>query len=170
MEADALYSGILVDTDSFVVKAGVRTFEAAAFLRRAGADVTRVRKMFREDINEVKMRTDIIHRAELYMDEFIISTFDGRDVPGATVIGAKAANELLDIQNVRGTFVVTRQPNYIYISARSIDNLNVQVIMEKIGGGGHLTVAATQLTDTTVEEAVDQLKKLLAKMKEDGDI
>lgn len=170
IEADALYSGILVDTDSFVVKAGVRTFEAAAFLRRAGADVTRVRKMFREDINEVKMRTDIIHRAELYMDEFIISTFDGRDVPGATVIGAKAANELLDIQNVRGTFVVTRQPNYIYISARSIDNLNVQVIMEKIGGGGHLTVAATQLTDTTVEEAVDQLKKLLAKMKEDGDI
>ena len=170
MEADALYSGILVDTDNFVVKAGVRTFEAAAYLRRAGADVTRVRKMFREDMDSCKIRSDIINRAEVYYDEFAISTFDGREVDGATVIGAKAANALLDVQGIRGSFVVTQLAGCIYISARSIDDLNVQIIMEKFGGGGHLTVAAAQLTDRTMGEAVNDLKNLLASMRQEGDI
>ncbi len=170
VEADALYSGILVDTDNFVIRAGVRTFEAAAFLRRAGADVTRVRKMFAEDLEEFRHRNSIVNRAEVFMDEFMISTFDGREVPGATVIGAKAANALLDIRGVRGSFVVTRQPGYIYISGRSINDLNVQIIMERLGGGGHLTVAATQLKDVTMEEAVSQLKQVLADMKNDGEI
>ena len=170
IEADALYSGILVDTDNFVVKAGVRTFEAAAYLRRAGADVTRVRKMFREDMDSCKIRSDIINRAEVYYDEFAISTFDGREVDGATVIGAKAANALLDVQGIRGSFVVTQLAGCIYISARSIDDLNVQIIMEKFGGGGHLTVAAAQLTDRTMGEAVNDLKNLLASMRQEGDI
>lgn len=170
IEADALYSGILVDTDNFVVKAGVRTFEAAAYLRRAGADVTRVRKMFREDMENCKIRADIINRAELFYDEFAISTFDGRNVDGATVIGAKAANALLDVQGIRGSFVITEISSCIYVSARSIDDLNVQIIMEKFGGGGHLTVAAAQLKDKTMDEVVNDLKNLLASMKKEGDI
>lgn len=170
IEADALYSGILVDTDNFVVKAGVRTFEAAAYLRRAGADVTRVRKMFREDMENCKIRADIINRAELFYDEFAISTFDGRNVDGATVIGAKAANALLDVQGIRGRFVITEISSCIYVSARSIDDLNVQIIMEKFGGGGHLTVAAAQLKDKTMDEVVNDLKNLLASMKKEGDI
>ena len=170
IEADALYYGILVDTDNFVVKAGVRTFEAAAYLRRAGADVTRVRKMFREDMENCKIRADIINRAQVFYDEFAISTFDGRNVDGATVIGAKAANALLDVQGIRGSFVVTELSSCIYVSARSIDDLNVQIIMEKFGGGGHLTVAAAQLKDRTMNEVVDDLKNLLASMKKEGDI
>ena len=170
IEADALYSGILVDTDNFVVKAGVRTFEAAAYLRRAGADVTRVRKMFREDMENCKIRADIINRAQVFYDEFAISTFDGRNVDGATVVGAKAANALLDVQGIRGSFVVTELSSCIYVSARSIDDLNVQIIMEKFGGGGHLTVAAAQLKDRTMNEVVDDLKNLLASMKKEGDI
>ena len=153
-----MYSGILVDTDNFVIKAGVRTFEAAAFLRRAGADVTRVRKMFREDMEHCRIRTAIINKAEIYMNEFAISTFDGANVSGATVVGAKAANALLNIQDC------------IYISARSIDELNVQVIMEKFNGGGHLTMAAAQLKDVTLEEAKQQLEDVLQQMREDGDI
>ena len=149
-----MYSGILVDTDNFVIKAGVRTFEAAAYLRRAGADVTRVRKMFREDMEHCRIRTAIINKAEIYMDEFAISTFDGENVSGATVVGAKAANALLNIQGIRG----------------SIDELNVQVIMEKFGGGGHLTMAAAQLKDVSLSDAAEMLKHTLRKMHEDGDI
>ncbi|MCD8019080.1 MAG: DHH family phosphoesterase [Clostridiales bacterium] len=170
IEADAMYSGILVDTDNFVVKAGVRTFEAAAYLRRVGADVTRVRKMFREDMEDYKLRAEIVNRAELLYDEFAISTFDGKDVDGATVIGAKAANALLDVQGIRGSFVVTELTQCVYISARSIDDLNVQVIMEKFGGGGHLTVAAAQLKDKSLNTVVGDLKNLLTTMKEQGDI
>ena len=170
IEADAIYSGILVDTDNFVIKAGVRTFEAAAYLRRAGADVTRVRKMFREDFEYFKVRADIINRAEVFMDEFAISTFDGRDLIGSTVVGAKAANGLLNVQGIRGSFVITRLADCVYISARSIDDLNVQIIMEKFGGGGHLTVAAAQLKDVTVSQVEEQLKRLLVSMKEEGDI
>lgn len=170
IEADAMYSGILVDTDNFVIKAGVRTFEAAAYLRRAGADVTRVRKMFREDMEHYKIRTEIINRAEVYMDEFAISTFDAGDTTGATVVGAKAANSLLNVQGIRGSFVITKLSDTIYISARSIDDINVQIIMEKFGGGGHLTVAAAQLQDTTVEQAREELKKVLSSMRAEGDI
>ncbi len=169
-EADALYSGILVDTDNFVIKAGVRTFEAAAYLRRAGADVTRVRKLFREEMEEVQIRAKIMNQAEMFLDEFAISVFDGREVEGATVIGAKAANALLDIQGIRGSFIITQLSDYIYISARSIDDLNVQVIMERFGGGGHLTVAAAQLKDTTTEKVLEDLKELLSSLREEGEI
>ncbi len=161
VEADAMYSGILVDTDNFVIKAGVRTFEAAAYLRRMGADVTRVRKMFREDKTSYMLRVKVIREAEIFRDEFAISEFHPTDYAGATVVGARAANELLNIQGIRGSFVLTRFPDYIYISARSIDDLNVQVIMEKMGGGGHLTMAAAQVKDMTMEETKQKLKDIL---------
>lgn len=170
IEADALYSGILVDTDNFVVKAGVRTFEAAAYLRRAGADVTRVRKMFREDMDSCRKKAEIINSAEIYLDEFAIATFDGEEIPGATVIGAKAANSLLDVQGIRGSFVISALPGWIYISARSIDDLNVQIVMEKFGGGGHMRVAAAQIKNSSLDEVKDQLKTLLLTMKEEGEI
>ena len=170
IEADAMYSGILVDTDNFVIKAGVRTFEAAAYLRRMGADVTRVRKMFREDREHYMVRAQLIREAEVYMDEFAISTFEPGDLSGATVVGAKAANELLNIQGIRGSFVITQMPEYIYISARSIDDLNVQVIMEKLGGGGHLTVAAAQVRDQSMMQVKNRLKEILSAMKQEGDI
>lgn len=170
IEADALYSGILVDTDNFVVKAGVRTFEAAAYLRRAGADVTRVRKMFRDDMDACRKKAEIINRAEIYLDEFAIATFEGEETPGATVIGAKAANSLLDVQGIRGSFVITRIPGWIYISARSIDDLNVQLVMEKFGGGGHMRVAAAQVKNSTISQVVGELKEILFIMKEDGEI
>ena len=170
IEADSLYAGIMIDTNNFLTKTGVRTFEAAAFLRRCGADVTRVRKMFREDMEHCRIRTAIINKAEIYMNEFAISTFDGANVSGATVVGAKAANALLNIQGIRGSFVLTSLQDCIYISARSIDELNVQVIMEKFNGGGHLTMAAAQLKDVTLEEAKQQLEDVLQQMREDGDI
>lgn len=104
------------------------------------------------------------------MDEFAISTFDAGDTTGATVVGAKAANSLLNVQGIRGSFVITKLSDTIYISARSIDDINVQIIMEKFGGGGHLTVAAAQLQDTTVEQAREELKKVLSSMRAEGDI
>ncbi|MBR0382345.1 MAG: DHH family phosphoesterase [Eubacterium sp.] len=170
VEADALYSGILVDTDNFVIKAGVRTFEAAAYLRRAGADVTRVRKMFREDFDHVKIQTSIVNQAEIFMDEFAISTQYGKNVPGATVVGAKAANSLLSIRGIRASFVLTALDEGIYISARSIDDVNVQIIMERFGGGGHLTMAAAQIKDMSIPEAVQLLKNTIKEMKQEGDI
>ncbi len=170
IEADALYSGILIDTDNFVLKAGVRTFEAAAYLRRAGADVTRVRKMFREDMDHFRIRASIVNRAELFLDVFAISTLDGRDIVGPIVSGAKAANSMLGVQGVRASFVLTQLEEGIYISARSIDDVNVQIIMEKFGGGGHLTMAAVMLKDVTLNEAVLSLKEVLSAMTDSGDI
>ena len=126
--------------------------------------------MFREDFDHYKIHADIINRAEVFMEEFAISTFDGRGLIGATVVGAKAANGLLNVKGIRGSFVITQLDNCIYVSARSIDDLNVQIIMEKFGGGGHLTVAAAQMKDVTVSQAEEKLKRLLISMKEEGDI
>lgn len=169
-EADALYSGMLVDTDSFVSKTGVRTFEAAAYLRRSGADVTRVRKMFRDDMDRYKLRAEAVRRAQLFMDEFALAVCPNEGIDNPTVLGAQVANELLDIRGIRASFVFTDLGDQIYISARSLDNLNVQVIMEKLGGGGHMNMAAAQLPDCSVMVAVDKLKALLETMKEEGDL
>ena len=170
VEADALYAGIMVDTDNFVIRAGVRTFEATAYLRRAGADVGRVRKMFREDFDNIKILSSIINQAEVFMDEFVISSQYGRNLPAATVIGAKAANSLLDINGIRASFVLTALDDYVHISARSIDDVNVQIIMEKFGGGGHMTVAAAQVKGESIPELTLHLKKILAAMRENGEI
>ena len=170
IEADALYSGMMVDTDNFVSKTGVRTFEAAAYLRRSGADVTRVRKMFRENMDTYKRKAEAVSKAQMYLDEFAIAICPSEGLQSPTVLGAQVANELLDIQGIRASFVLTDLHDQIYVSARSLDNLNVQVIMEKLGGGGHLNMAAAQLRDCTIMVAVDMLKTLLRHMKEEGDI
>ena len=169
-EADAMYAGIVIDTNNFTNQAGVRTFEAAAFLRRNGADVTRVRKMFREDMRDYKARASTISAAEIYKDNFALSVCPAEGIESPTIIGAQAANELLDIVGMKASFVLTQYNGIIYVSARSIDEVNVQVMMEKLGGGGHRTIAGAQLKDMTIEEAKDKIKGVIQAMLEKGDI
>lgn len=168
-EADCLYAGIVVDTNNFMSKTGVRTFEAAAYLRRNGADVVRVRKLFRDDAMDYKARADVVSQAEIYHDAYAISTYADEDVENPTIIGAQAANELLNIRGIKASFVLTEYNNQINISARSIDEVNVQIIMEKMGGGGHMNMAACQL-QTSMEEAIGALKSMLDSMMESGDL
>lgn len=167
-EADCMYAGIVIDTDNFMTKTGVRTFEAAAFLRRCGADLTRVRKMFRNDMAEYKARAEAVRHAEVYRG-FALSTCPGKGLISPTIVGAQAANELLNIVGVRASMVLTEYNNKIYVSARSIDEVNVQVMMEKIGGGGHLNIAGAQLT-CSVEEAMRTIRKLIDQMIEEGEL
>ena len=165
-EADAIYGGIVVDTNNFVGKAGVRTFEAAAFLRRNGADVTRVRKLFRDNVAEYKAKADTVSQAEIYRDVYAFSVCRAEGLESPTVVGAQAANELLDIRGIKASFVFTEYQNKVYISARSIDEVNVQVILEKIGGGGHMNIAGGQLEGVTVEEAMEQVKNAIGPVAE----
>jgi len=169
-EADCIYAGILIDTNNFNTKTGVRTFEAAAYLRRAGAEMTRVRKMLREDMSAYKARAEAVRHAEVYRSIFAISICPADGLESPTVVGAQAANELLNIVGVKASFVITEYNNKIYISARSIDEINVQVIMEKMGGGGHLNVAGCQLKDCTVMQAKNIIQETLSKMISEGDI
>ena len=169
-EADCMYSGIMIDTNNFMTKTGVRTFEAAAFLRRNGADVTRVRKLFRENATEYKAKADAVSQAEIYRNAFAISTCTSEDIQRPTVVGAQAANELLNIRGVKASFVLTEYQNQVFISARSIDEVNVQIIMEKMGGGGHLGTAGCQLNGVSIAEGIGLLKGTLDKMLEEGDL
>ncbi|MCR5417903.1 MAG: DHH family phosphoesterase [Lachnospiraceae bacterium] len=170
VEADCMYAGIVVDTNNFINKAGVRTFEAAAFLRRSGADVTRVRKMFRENADDYRARADAVGQARIYLNEFAISTCNADRTSAPTVIGAQAANELLNITGIKASFVLTEYKDKIYISARSIDEVNVQIIMERLGGGGHMNVAGAQLDNITLEDAIRRLKETLDQMTEAKEI
>ncbi len=170
LEADAMYAGIVIDTDHFKNKTGIRTFEAAAFLRRNGADVTRVRKMFREDMQDYKIRANAIHEAEIFMDTFAISSCAGESSESLNVIAAQTANELLNIRGIQASFVLTEFENKIYISARSIDEVNVQIVMEKLGGGGHMSIAGAQVPGKTLEEVKQQLMDTIAEMRGSGAI
>ena len=169
IEADSLYAGIMIDTDNFQQKTGVRTFEAAAFLRRCGADVTRVRKLFREDMNDYRAKGETISNAEIFMDCFAISECPHDYVDSPTVVGSQAANELLNVVGVKASFVLTEYRGMIYISARAIDEVNVQIIMERMGGGGHLNMAGCQL-EGSMSEAKRILKDTLTEMLEEGEI
>ena len=169
-EADCMYSGIMIDTKNFMTKTGVRTFEAAAFLRRNGADVTRVRKLFREDAAEYKAKADAVSQAEIYKQYFAISVCTADELPSPTIIGAQAANELLNIKGIKASFVLTDYQGKIYVSARSIDEVNVQIIMERMGGGGHMNTAACQLEGTGLAEAIGILKRTIDSMLENGEI
>ncbi len=170
LEADSMYAGIIIDTNNFLSKAGVRTFEAAAFLRRCGADVTRVRKMLRDDLDSYKARASAIRDAEIYKDSFVIGVCPSEGLKSPTVVGAQAANELLDVDGVKASFVLTSYNNVIYISARSIDEVNVQVIMEKLGGGGHLNVAGAQVSGYTMKETLAMIKNIIDEMHEQGEL
>ena len=168
MEADCIYAGIMIDTNNFTTRAGVRTFEAAAFLRRCGADVTRVRKMLRDNIDSYKARAEAVRTAEIYRNYFAIAICPSEGLESPTVVGAQAANELLNIAGVKASFVLTAYKDEVYISARAIDEINVQLLMEKLGGGGHLNVAGAQLKKS-VDEAMRMLKDVIdEKYDEEG--
>jgi cyclic-di-AMP phosphodiesterase len=170
VEADAMYAGIMIDTNNFLTKTGVRTFEAAAFLRRSGADVTRIRKFFRSEMDEYKTKAKAISSTEIYLDHFAITVCSSKGVNSPTVLGAQVANELLNIANIKATFVFTEFNDKIYLSARSIDEVNVQLVTERLGGGGHMSVAGAQFTGITLAEAIDKLKTTLSTMKEEGEL
>lgn len=157
VEADALFSGIALDTKNFTVKTGVRTFEAAAYLRRHGADSIRVRELFKSSMYSYRAKTTIVRDAEIYNDSYAISLCPiGVDDP--ITLCAKAADELLNIEGIRASFVLCEVDQQIMISARSMGDFNVQLIMEKLGGGGHLSVAGAQLRDETADGAIHLLK------------
>ena len=169
-EADCIYAGILIDTNNFMTKTGVRTFEAAAYLRRAGAEVTRVRKMLRNDMTAYKARAEAVRHAEVYRGAFAISVCPADNIESPTIVGAQAANELLNIVGIKASFVLTEYQGKIYISSRSIDEINVQLIMERVGGGGHLNVAGAQLTNCTIQEAKLMIQDTIDEMIKEGDI
>ena len=169
VEADCLYAGIIIDTRNFMNRTGVRTFEAAAFLRRCGADITRVRKMFRDDMASYRAKAEAMRRAEVYRKEYAIAECPG-DIESPTVLAAQTANELLDISGIKASFVLTVYGGKIYLSARSIDEVNVQIIAEKLGGGGHINSAGAQFDHTNIREVTAILKETIDEMIEEGDI
>ena len=170
-EADAMYAGILIDTDNFLSKTGVRTFEAAAFLKRSGADVMRVRKMFRTDIESYRQKAEGVSHAEMVLDAFAISIITPEKGPESPlVLTAKIANEMLNIAGVRASFVIAQVGDDVKISARAIDDVNVQIIMERMGGGGHANIAAAQFENAKAEDIKVKLVDLLNEMYKEGDI
>lgn len=169
IEADCLYAGIMIDTRNFMNRTGVRTFEAAAYLRRCGADITRVRKMFRDDMESYRAKAEAMRMAEVYREQYAIAECP-RDIASPTVLAAQTANELLDINGIKASFVLTVYDGRIFLSARSIDEVNVQIIAEKLGGGGHINSAGAQFEHTNVKEAIEALKVTIDQMIEEGDI
>ena len=169
-EADAMYAGIVIDTNNFTNQTGVRTFEAAAYLRRSGADVTRVRKLFRDDMVDYKAKAYTITSAEVYREYFSIGVCPSEGLHSPTIVGAQAANELLEIKGMKASVVLTEYQDTIFVSARSIDEVNVQVMMEQLGGGGHRNIAGAQLKDMTMEEGKRKVKDAIDQMLQKGEI
>ena len=163
-EAEALLSGIMLDTKSFVLKTGVRTFEAAAYLRRKGADTVCVKRLFADSIEAYKAKYRIVSNATMFRNFAIAST--DTEFPDIRISAAQAADELLSIQGVDASFVIYPSSGIINISARSLGDVNVQLVMEQLGGGGHLTMAGAQLPDATLESAKEKLLDAIKKIPE----
>ena len=160
LEAEALLAGIMLDTRNFVLRTGVRTFEAAAYLRGLGADTVSVKKMFADSLELYRRKSDLVSSARLYHSTAIVVTEE--DYSDYRTAAAQAADDLLSVQGVQASFVISRIKQQVQISARSFGECNVQLIMESLGGGGHLTMAATQLSDCTVFEAETRLKQAIS--------
>ncbi|WP_425448758.1 DHH family phosphoesterase [Dethiothermospora halolimnae] len=167
-DAEALLAGITVDTKNFTFKTGVRTFEAASFLRRAGADTTIVRQLFRNDLDTFMWKAEVVRNAEIIEEKVAISLLD-RDNDNSIIIAAQSADDLLNIKQISASFVLTRKNNYIHVSGRSLGDINVQLILEKLGGGGHLTTAGAQIEDVSIEEAKEILKDAIKEYLREGD-
>lgn len=169
MEAEALLAGISIDTKNFTFKTGVRTFEAASLLRRAGADMTSVKLLFEDDFNTIIARAEIIKNAEIICGTIAISMF--RDISKySQLIAAQAADELLNAKGITASFVLVRKSETtVFISGRSMGDVNVQVILEELGGGGHMSVAGAQIEDTTLEEVREKLEEIIKQHFEEGE-
>lgn len=157
--AEGLLAGITVDTKNFVYQTGVRTFEAASILKRWGADSIIIKTMFKDDFEIVRYKSEVISDAIVFDNDVAIGHFN-RDIDGSTLIASQAADDLLNIKGVKASFVLTRANDKVHISGRSLGDISVQLILERIGGGGHLTSAATQL-DMSIDQAEDMLKKAI---------
>jgi len=166
LEAEALLAGICVDTKNFYFKTGVRTFEAASFLRRLGADTVDVKKLFSDDLDTYIKRAEIIKSARV--ENNIAISICPPNIED-TVLAAQAADELLNITGIQASFVFVKIENDIYISGRSLGEVNVQVIMEALGGGGHMNIAGTKLSNISIEDAIDALKEAIEKNLMEGD-
>jgi len=150
-------AGIALDTKNFTFKTGVRTFEAASYLRQAGADTTIVRQMFQDDLESIVSRAEVVKKAEMVHGAIAVAVSDDHS-ENAQLVAAQAADTLLTIRNARASFVLGHnQPNQVFISGRSLGEINVQLILEKLGGGGHMTDAGAQLEGVTLEEARERL-------------
>lgn len=166
IEAEALLAGICVDTKNFYFKTGVRTFEAAGFLRRLGADTIDIKKMFAEDLDTYVKKAEIIKSADV-KNGIAIAICPPKIQD--TVLAAQAADELLNITGIQASFVLVKIENEIFISGRSLGDVNVQVILETLGGGGHISMAGAKLSDQTLDEAVDSVKKAIDKYLEESE-
>ncbi len=164
-EAQAVYAGMVLDTKNFSMKTGVRTFEAASFLRRMGVDTVNVKRIFQNDMSMYVKRAKIVSNAENYLGKIVISYWDEIE-DGANIIASQAADEMLNITDIKASFVLCRAEDSIVISGRSLGEYNVQLVLEKIGGGGHMTIAGAQLKDKTMVEALDILKHAIDEMEE----
>ncbi len=156
IEIEGLYAGIMMDTKNFTFKTGVRTFEAAAYLRKCGVDIIKVKKWFQSDLETYHKISEIIANAEIVNDTIGISIYN-QEVPNCNIICAKAADELLTISNITASFVIGNLGDKVCISGRSIGDINVQVILEKLGGGGHITLAGAQVEGKSIEEVKEEL-------------
>ena len=156
LETEGLYAGIMMDTKNFTFKTGVRTFEAAAYLRKKGVDILRVKKWFQTNLENYNLIAEIVRNAEIVKESIAISIYEKED-KNANLICAKAADELLTISDITASFVLGKQGDKICVSGRSIGDINVQLILEKLGGGGHITVAGAQIEGMTIEEAKQEL-------------
>ena len=157
LEAESLYGGIMVDTKNFTFKTGVRTFEAAAYLRKYGVDIIRVKKWFQADLESYNVISEIIKSVEITNNTIAIAVYDNEEDENANLICAKTADELLTISDITASFVIGKIGEKVFISGRSIGDINVQIILEKLGGGGHITLAGAQIEGLTLEEAKDEL-------------
>ena len=162
--AEGLYAGIMVDTKNFVMKTGVRTFEAAAYLRSLGADTIAVKQLFANSMKTQKAKSEVVKNAAIYGNCAIgVVDFESDDV---RIVASQAADELINIDGVQGSFVMFKTDDIINISARSYGEVNVQLVMESLGGGGHLTMAAAQLENETFESALTLLKQTIDRINE----
>ena len=156
IEIESLYAGIMLDTKNFTFKTGVRTFEAAAFLRKCGVDIIKVKKWFQSDLETYQTISNIVSKSEIINDNIAISIYE-QDDENANIIAAKAADELLTIGGITASFVLGKTGEKVYISGRSIGDINVQIILEKLGGGGHITLAGAQLENISLEDAKQEV-------------
>lgn len=163
--AEGLLAGIMVDTKNFSQQTGIRTFESAALLKENGADSVIVKKLFSDDLDTLRIKSEIISSVEVYKENYILGSYDEEN-ESSTLIASLAADELIGVQNIEASFVMVISKNKIHISGRSSGKVSVQLIMEKLNGGGHRTMAATQL-DTTMEEAKILLKKAISEYIEE---
>lgn len=170
LEAETMYSGILIDTNGFADRTSSRTFEAAAFLKRSGADLVEVKKMLREDYREYRVKAECMSSAQVDADGFAFAVCPAEGLDSPAIVRSQVANDLLNISQVKASFVFTETNGTVAVSARAMDEVNVQLIMEQLGGGGHFGAAAAQLSDCDLASAMEQVRAAIAQVKKEGNL